>query len=201
MEGIYFYWLFWIGWIVTTFLLEKSRNRLAISIVILLLIIFSNKNIIVDDFVVNSSLIIAIIFGFFLLSNRNLRKVLFYLIISLILTSTFVSFKLFQLYDPLWIMFHPTMQVSIILVILLLILVKEQKIRVAIVFITVPQGEFVYSLFLNNFLSEVKVGQLESLDILATTLFISFIWYGFERSVAVLAEYVKQNTMIRTMKR
>lgn len=201
MEGIYFYWFFWIAWIYTTFLLEKTEKRILISLVILLLIIFSNKHINVNDLLVNTTTLLCLLVGYLLVSRKKTGTLLYYLSVSLILTSSYVTFRLFQLYDPVWVMFHPTMKLALILLILIIILIREQSIRIGLLFLGVAQGEIVYTLFLNKIVPQPVLGQLESLDIIAITAGISFLWFGFEKMVAILDDYVKQRTILSSPKK
>lgn len=201
MEGIYFYWFFWIAWIYTTFLLEKTEKRVLISLLILLLIIFSDKHINVNDLLVNTTTLLCLLVGYLLVSRKKTGTLLYYLSVSLILTSSYVTFRLFQLYDPVWVMFHPTMKLALILLILIIILIREQSIRIGLLFLGVAQGEIVYTLFLNKIVPQPVLGQLESLDIIAITAGISFLWFGFEKMVAILDDYVKQRTILSSPKK
>ncbi|QOY35866.1 YphA family membrane protein [Anaerobacillus isosaccharinicus] len=201
MEGIYFYWFFWIAWIYTTFLLEKTQKRVSISLVLLLFIIFSDKHINVNDLLVNTTTLLCLLVGYLLVSRKKMGTLFYYLSVSLILTSSYVTFRLFQLYDPVWVMFHPTMKLALILLILIIILIREQSIRIGLLFIGVAQGEIVYTLFLNKIVPQPVLGQLESLDIIAITAGISFLWFGFEKMVAILDDYVKQRTILSSSKK
>lgn len=201
MEGIYFYWFFWIAWIYTTFLLEKNRKRVSISLVILLFIIFSDKHMLVNDLLVNITALLCLLTGYLLVSSKKSGRVFYYLSVSIILTSSYVTFRLFQLYDPVWVMFHPTMKLSLILVILTIVLIREQSIRISLLFIAVVQGELVYTMFLNRIVPQSFLGELESLDIIAITAGISFLWFGFEKMVAMLDDYVKQRTVLSSTKK
>jgi hypothetical protein len=201
MEGIYFYWFAWIGWIYITFLMDKTRFRLLTSFVLLFSIILSNKEIPLFSLTVNGAILFYLFASYIIVAQKKWSKILYYLCISLILTSSYVAFRLFQLFDPVWVMFHPTFKLSLILLFLTLILIKEQKLRIALVVITVTQGEIVYTLFLNSLVAQFGIGRLESLDIIAITISLSFLWYGFENFVKWLDTYVKQRTVLGVTKR
>ena len=200
MEGIYFYWFAWIGWVYVTFLMNKTRFRLVISIVILFSIVLSNKEVPLFSLTVNGAILFYLLLSYSIVSQKKWSKILYYLCISLILTSSYVTFKLFQLFDPVWVMFHPTFKLSFILLFLTLILVKEQMVRIAIVVITVTQGEIIYTLFLNSLVTEGGIGRLESLDIIAITVSLTFVWFLFENFVKWLDLFVKQKLSAPTAK-
>ncbi|MCT8138877.1 hypothetical protein H1D32_14840 [Anaerobacillus sp. CMMVII] len=196
MEGVYFYWIFWIGWIYTTFMLDKTKKRIRITIALLLLIIFSNKYINVGAMEVNSGILFCLGYGYYLISHIKKKSILYSLSISLILTTSYVTFRLFQLYDPVWVMFHPTLKLSLILGLMTIFLIREQLIRIGLLFIAIAQGEIFYTVFLNSIVPQPVIGQLESLDIVAFTASICFVWFAFEKFVAMLDEYVKQRTAV-----
>ncbi|MFN7252186.1 MAG: hypothetical protein ACK4M9_15500 [Anaerobacillus sp.] len=202
MEGIYFYWIFWIGWIYCTFMLDKTRKRIAVTVAILFLIIFSTRHVIINDIIVNCSTLLGLLIGYYFISKSHFTTILYYLSISLILTCSYVSFRLFQLYDPVWVMFNPTIKLAAILILLTLVLIREHQIRIALLLITVAQGEIIYSLFLNSIVGNVVViGHLESLDIVAITIAVSYLWLVFEKMVALLDDYVKQRTVLSSQRR
>lgn len=201
MEGIYFYWIVWISWIYSTFILTKTNERLAISVFLLLVIIFSNKQLTLFTLTFNSTILFCLVSGYLIISQRRWSFILYYLCVSFILTSSFVSFRLFQLYDPVWIIFNPTFKLSIILLFLLLMLVRDQRIRVGLLLITIAQGEILFILFLNNIVTEIPVDQFETLDIIAITIGISYLWFGFEKFVKWLETYTRKRTVLMRLNR
>ncbi len=200
MEGIYFYWFIWIAWIYTTFMMDKTRTRLIVALVLLFSIILSNKEIPLFSLTVNATILFYLLASYFIVSQKKWRKIIYYVCVSLILTSSYVTFKLFQIFDPVWVMFHPTFKLSLILLLLTLTLVKEQMLRVALVVITVTQGEIIYTLFLNSLVTDFGIGKLESLDIIAITVGFTYIWYSFENFVKWLDLFVKQKLSTGTVK-
>lgn len=196
MEGIYFYWIIWICWVYSTFLLAKTNKRLAITIILLFLIILSNKHLTLIMLTFNSAILFCLVGGYYIISQRRWNFILYYLSVSLILTSTFVTFRLFQLYDPVWTVFDPTLKLSMILLFLILLLIRDQKIRVGLLLITIAQGEIFYRLFLNRVVTEITFSQFETLDIIAITIGMTYIWFGFENFVKWLETYTKKKSIL-----
>lgn len=192
MEGIYFYWIVWLFWVYSTFLLAKTKKRVAITILLLFLIILSTKHLTLFTLTFNSALLFCLVGGYLIISQRRWNFLLYYLSVSLISTSTFVTFRLFQLYDPVWIIFDATLKLSMILLFLILLLIREQKIRVGLLLITIAQGEIFYRLFLNRVVTEITFSQFETLDVIAITIGMSYIWFGFEIFVKWLETYIKK---------
>lgn len=200
MEGIFFYWLLWIGWIYVTFLMEKTKLRWLLSLTILISIIISNKDIMLFSISINGAILFTLILSYYIISKKIFSKILYYLCTCMILTACFVTFKLFELFDPVWVMFHPTFKLSFILVILVIMLVKEQLLRLATIIIAVGQGEIIYTLFLNSIVTYLGIGSMQSLDIIALTMSFSLIWYSFENFVKWLNSYVKQKIILGASK-
>ncbi|WNF38014.1 hypothetical protein RJD24_06170 [Bacillaceae bacterium IKA-2] len=195
MEGIYFYWICWICWIYTTFLLAKTKQRLVITIFLLFLIILSTKHLTFFTLTLNSAILFCFLSGCLIISQRRWSFILYCLSVSLISTSAFVTFRLFQLYDPVWVIFNPTWKLSMILLFLILLLVRDQKIRVGLLLITVAQGEILYRIFLNRVVTEITFSQFETLDIIAITIGMSYVWFGFENFVKWLETYTIQKSI------
>lgn len=196
MEGIFFYWFAWISWTYTTFIADKTKKRVATALFLLLVMIVSNEQVKLFQIAINCALILFLLMGYYLISKNKWNKLIYYFCVCLILTISFVSFKLFQIYDPVWVMFHPTFKLAIILFLLTLLLIKDQLMRIAILMIAIVQGEIVYTLFINNYVFPSSSNQLEALDIVAISVGFSFLWHGFELFVERLQNYVKQKTII-----
>ncbi|OIJ14826.1 hypothetical protein BKP37_07570 [Anaerobacillus alkalilacustris] len=201
MEGIYFYWFVWIGWIYVTFILNKTKTRFITALLLLLLIIFSKHSITLFNVTLNISIILCLFIGYYLISMRKFSSIFYYLSVSFILTSSFVSFRLFQLYDPVWVMFHPTFKLSLLLLLLTLLLIKDQIMRISILFVTIAQGEIIFSLFLNSYVNLYANNQLESLDVVAISVTLTYFWFLFEQFVKLFEKFVKQKAFISAPKR
>lgn len=198
MEGIFFYWILWTAWVYCTFILEKTEKRTYMTAGLLLFIILAPRHIYIGDFMINSTLFFSVLIGYYLLSKKRKTLLSYYLFVSLITTISFVTFRLFQIYDPVWVMFHPTLKLSVIIALLILMLVREQEIRLSLIFITVAQGELIYTLFLSKIVPQFLIGELKSLDIIAISGMFTFFWFTFEKIVSVLDDFIKQKTVLKT---
>lgn len=191
LEGIFFYWLFWLFWIFTTFFMEKTTKRLYYSIFLLVSILFSTCEITFFSININVTVIIFVVVGYLLLDKKKWFNIFYLIGTGILCTMVYVSFRLFQLYDPVWVMKHPTVKLAIILFVLTAFLVKKFKNRLAIIFIITFQSEFVYSLYIKERLGGIKVGSLEVFDLVAITVFFNFVWYCFEQLILWLDKLVK----------
>lgn len=199
MEGTFFYWIAWFFWIITTFFMNKSKERLLYTVIILLLIIFSNKVIVVADiFKINASLGITLlscyVFLALFLEKINYKKIAYLLVCTLTITTAYVSFHLFELFDPIWVVFNRTIMLVFCLVYLTILLVKERKQRILCLMIGACQGELLYAFILKNFPFDYEIGALSFFDVMAISVFTLFIWSALEHSVNYFDTYFEKTT-------
>lgn len=198
MDGTFFYWIAWFFWIITTFFMKKSRNRIVYTVIVLLLIIFSNKVIEIDVFKINVSLLITLLSCYILLAlftgKNNYKKVVYLLVSTLTITTAYVSFHLFELFDPIWVVFNRTIMLVFCLVYLTLLLIKDRKKRVLCMMIGTCQGELLYAFILKNFPFEYEIGDLAFFDVMAISVFTLFIWSALETTIHYFDTYFQKTT-------
>jgi hypothetical protein len=198
MDGTYFYWIAWFFWILTTFFMKKSKERYLFTVIILLLIIFSNKVIVLDIFRINASLGITLLSCYVFLAlfteKNNYKKVVYLLVCTLTITTAYVSFHLFELFDPIWVVFNRTIMLVFCLVYLTLLLIKDRKKRVLCMMIGACQGELLYAFILKNFPFEYEIGALSFLDVMALSVFTIFIWSALEYTIKYFDTYFEKTT-------
>ncbi|MCD8501110.1 MAG: hypothetical protein LRY71_04785 [Bacillaceae bacterium] len=137
--------------------------------------------------------------GYLLLEKKKWSNIVYFIGTGLLCTLVYVSFRLFQLYDPVWVMKHPTVKLAIILFLLTTFLVKSYKNRMALIFIVTSQSEIIYSLYIKDRLGSITIDSLEAFDVVAITIFFSIAWYGFEQLVVWLEKLVKDKYVTNTI--
>lgn len=180
LEGIYFYWFAWIGWVILTFFSKKTSKRTFFAFVILLMLTFSTRIISVGVIEFNVTFFIGLFTSYVILSKVSFIRQLYFTLASLTITIAYVSFHLFELFDPVWLVFERQWMLGIIMAYLTLMLVKEPLLRMAVVFSGIGQGDILYTIILGNFSFPHTIGSLQMLDGLAITLMLLFLWYLFE---------------------
>src|SRR5690606_24938754 len=99
-------WIAWGGWIWTTFVMSKdNRLRFCLSIWLLTIIIVSPYHFTIHGFEVHFSAIVLMLF--FIVSTYKFRYMVFgsVCLSAFIIMIGYVSFLLFELYDPIWVIF------------------------------------------------------------------------------------------------
>ncbi|MGO4888136.1 hypothetical protein ACJ2A9_10285 [Anaerobacillus sp. MEB173] len=192
MDGIYFYWIGWGAWVIATFFMAKTKSRMYTAIVILVTIALSITELRIFGYEVSAAFVFSVIIGYFLLSKLAFLKLLYYFITCIILAFAYVSFSLFALYDPVWVIFDYSLMLATTLVVLTLFLVKDQYLRVVSLTVGAIQGEVVYSVVLHSIYYQKPIGTLAFFDMLAIAIIFTYLWYSFELFVEYTDSYFKK---------
>ncbi|WP_458412677.1 hypothetical protein ACNQFZ_17965 [Schinkia sp. CFF1] len=181
MEGIYFYWFSWLGWVFTTFLMNKSKQRTILSFVLLLVIAVSDHVLRGGGYTFRASFLLLLLFSFVLLSKSKGLHLGYHLICSLIISIGYTCFQLFELFDPVWLIFDRKWMLSFVILYLILMLAKDFYYRASVAISGVCNGELLYSFILKKFSFKVEIGGFLFLDALAVIIFSIAAWSLFEK--------------------
>jgi hypothetical protein len=180
MEGIWFYWFAWMGWVVITFFLKKGHIRTYSSYFTLLLIITANLTMTFLGNTMSLGFLLMFVVAYMSASRLANKRLLFIFICTVILSLSFVSFYLFRLFDPVWVIFHPSFMLALILTYLTIILVKDLKERLVLFLLGVCHGDFLQYFVMKYFAFPHVVGSLAFFDITAIGLLFISVWGGLE---------------------
>ncbi len=176
MEGIFFYWIMWLAWIITTFLMNKGKNRLKLTIFLLVTILLSKWNLVALTHSINMSLLMFLVLGYYLaVKNHKLKLVSFYLT-SLTLTFAYTGIMLFRIYDPVWFIIDFRLMISVLVSLLAIYLGENKTQRFSIFLISICQGEFLYWIVLSRFYNQLTIGTEAFLDMLSIGCAVIFLW-------------------------
>lgn len=190
MEGIIFYFVSWTFWIIYTFFISKNnRYRMVLSASILLLIIFSHQTI----SIVSSSISIGAIFILLTMYGAcvklALRSLSYMLICNLIIIMAYVSFHLFAFFDPVWVVFPQKWMCAVMLVFLTVLLQKEMKKRIILLFLGLINGDAVYAFILGKYPFPYVIGDFALLDVLALSAGLLACWQVIIKLTAYIEEH------------
>ncbi|MFD1738569.1 hypothetical protein ACFSCX_18765 [Bacillus salitolerans] len=188
MEGIWFYWIGWIGWVITTFIVGKGKVRTQVAILILVLLSFAHMKISILSHEISIGFLILLFVSYMMSAKLNNITLLYISICTIILGLAYVTFYLFSLFDPVWIVFNPTFMVSFILTYLVLLLTKQSLKRYIIFIIGICHGEVLYRVILSKIQFTQTIGTLLFFDIVAIGIFMISLWNGLE----LLSTYFNQ---------
>ncbi|WML25770.1 hypothetical protein [Neobacillus sp. OS1-33] len=190
MEGEIFYWTCWAFWIYLTFLLEKQNPyRIKLAASVLIVLILSNIQIKVSVFEIQASGLFILGISYLFISQEKRTAIIYYFICAVIISITYVTFHLFEIFDPIWIIFKKEWMMGIVLWYLAILLQKTLKGRLLILFAGAMQGEILYALILNKFQFPYLIGAYASLDVCSLTALLLVGWSALENVGTVMQSY------------
>ncbi|WP_338451782.1 hypothetical protein R4Z09_07905 [Niallia oryzisoli] len=181
MDGFLFYWLFWFGWIITTFFYPKTHPiRLLLSAWILTAIALSTTSITLWGFEINGTGIFIAVSVYISAAQLTAKKLIYFMLSSFIVMLTSVCFLLFELFDPIWILIKRDWLLAILVSCIALLLYSDKKQRILVMLLGMIQGEILYSFILTRYSFSYPVASLYALDPLALAAAILVCWNTLE---------------------
>ncbi|EIJ78696.1 hypothetical protein PB1_14099 [Bacillus methanolicus PB1] len=190
MDGAFFYWFCWLIWVAATFLLDnKNKYRYTVSKRLLVIIILSPIHFSVFHFQVYA----AVVFIFFsiMMDISRLRNgtILYFFISSFIIMLAYVSFLMFELYDPVWVIINRDWLLAFILIYLTIVLQSDVRMRMYTMLAGIVQGELLYAFVLRQNGLIYPIGSLEFLDLATLAVAILLLWSGLKFTAAYFNTY------------
>ncbi|WP_071395604.1 YphA family membrane protein [Bacillus tuaregi] len=185
MDGLMFYWLFWFGWIITTFFYPRIHpDRLLLSVWILVAITLSTASTVLFDFSISGTGVFILLSIYIWASRLPAKKLLYFMLSSFIIMLTTVCFLLFELFDPIWILIKRDWLLAILTACVAVLLHSDKKQRLLLLLLGMIQGEILYSFILKKYSFSFQVADLYSLDALALAAVLTVGWNTIEMVVS-----------------
>ncbi|MBY0122576.1 hypothetical protein [Bacillus sp. S/N-304-OC-R1] len=193
MEGLTFYWITWIYWVISTFFMKKgSLSRFYLSLWILMLIIISPYSFSLYDFEISFASIMLLVTLFLMVSTIKSLKAAYVLLSSFIIMLAYVCFHLFELFDPVLLIFPRNWMLAILLISLTFILQANKLYRFIILILGSIQGEFLYAYILNKYSFPFLIGSYAYLDAIALSTALAAAWTSFEYLTSFYEKHLNQ---------
>jgi hypothetical protein len=188
MEGLYFYWLAWLAWIWATFFMDKKNPaRIKITVWLLAAIVTAPYEIHLFNVNVHLSAFSIAMFLFIETRKKKTGSFLYLYLSSFIIMLAYTSFLLFELYDPVWVLFDRKIMIAAIGFYLALLLQKNKYNRGLALISGFLQGEILYSMILWQFNFPYSISSLAFLDILIISLAMLITWSAIETAIAIMS--------------
>ncbi|MBU8907227.1 hypothetical protein KH400_11470 [Desertibacillus haloalkaliphilus] len=100
---------------------------------------------------------------------------------------------LFEIYDPVFVLFHRSWMQAIIMACIILILVSQPLLRFYTLAVGFIQGEVVVALFFKRVWTDYPIGGLGFLDVLAIACMLLFTWHLLEVVLTKCNDYLKEH--------
>ncbi|MBN8200296.1 YphA family membrane protein [Bacillus sp. NTK034] len=184
MEGLIFYWISWMVWIMATFFLDRNNKyRFLLSAWILIFIMLSPWTFKIFNVETGIGGLFLIVSLYIFAGRLKKLSKLYFFFCTFILMMAYVIFHLFELFDPVWVMFSRNWMLSILLVYMAVLLQKNRMLRLPLILLGGIQGEVLYALILKQFSFPYTIGSLAFLDIMAISVSISAVWITVQWAV------------------
>jgi len=181
MDGLLFYWLFWCGWIITTFFYPKTHpDRLLFSVWILTAIILSTASITILGYEINGTGLFIVLSIYIWAAHLPTKKLLYFFVSSFILMLTSVCFLLFELFDPIWIVIKREWLLAILVACVAILLHSDKHQRILAVLLGMVQSDILYSFILKGYSFSYPIAELYALDALALAAALLVGWNTLE---------------------
>lgn len=192
LEGLTFYWISWVFWIIATFFMKKGKARLCISIWLLLIIIFSPYSLSLYYFEISYVSILLLSSLFVMISTIKSFKAAYVLVSSFIVMIAYVCFLLYELIDPVWLFIPRNWMLAMLLFSLALLLHAQILSRLMIILLGSIQGELLYAYILNKYSFPYLIGSYAYLDAIALSAGLLAGWAGFEFLTTFYEKHINQ---------
>lgn len=192
MEGFIFFWLFWIFWICSTFFMSKKELRLKISIGILVAISLSMNSITIFQVEISLTNLFLLILSYFIMAKLKGKTRNYLFITSFIIMLAYTTFHLYELFDPVWVIFNRYMMLSLLLAYLTILLQSDLHLRVITLLCGAIHGDILYSLILRKFSLTYSSGSFAFLDVIAISIALLLMISGFKRVSVYFEHHIKQ---------
>lgn len=145
------------------------------------MVIVSDHTYHITEYAIHAPFVLLFFFSLVFMAMTKGLLLYYYLICSLIISIGYVCFHLFELFDPIWLIFDRKWMLSFVILYLILMLVKDPYHRLAVAMIGVVNGELLYSMILIKFFREIQIGNFVFLDAFAFIIFFVLIWNLLEK--------------------
>jgi hypothetical protein len=191
MEGSMFYWIAWTLWVYLTFILKRDHaNRLLLSASALIVIILADFQITIIGLKFHAGGLFLLIISYVSLYKMKRRFILYYFVSSMIVTIAYAAFRLFEIYDPAWLIFNEKLMIGVFIAYLAAILEKTLRGRFIIMISGTMQGEILFAYILKKYHFSFPIGSFEYLDVFSLTMVLLAGWSCIEAASVFFEKYV-----------
>ncbi|WP_079509569.1 YphA family membrane protein [Mesobacillus jeotgali] len=189
MEGLYFYWLAWIGWIWLTFIMDKNDPNRSRWAVCLLAVIFAAPYTV--DLLFFECHLSVFAIAFFIFSETRKKRTgsfLYLFLTSFIVMLAYTSFLMFELFDPVWVLFDRKIMLGAAGFYLAILLHKDYHNRMLSLITGFLQGDILFSVVLSQFNFPYAVASMTFMDITFISMGMLIAWSAVESIIAVMSK-------------
>ncbi len=181
MEGLLFYWITWIAWVVVMFFFSKTQVlRFPLLVHLLAVMGIAGYILHIGRYSIGFAGIYLLFVVLIYHRRLSLYQFAYFMLSCLIIALGYASFQLFALLDPLWVFVNPTWLAALLLHFLTLFLYKSWKQRISSILVGMILGDGIYMItMVHNSLPYTAVSYI-LLDMMTISVSASLFWSGLE---------------------
>lgn len=169
---------------------HKMQERLSIGL--LVCIALSMQKMVIFNIEISVVSLLLLFTAYYFVAKEQGKLQIYLLITSLILLLAYVTFLLFALYDPVWVIFPKNLMAATVLAYLTIILHEPFHLRIIALTIGMVQGDILYSMIVGKLLSKVTIGTFEFFDMFSLTIAFVCIVSGLKKVAFIFENHLQQ---------
>ncbi|EIT86575.1 hypothetical protein A374_03354 [Fictibacillus macauensis ZFHKF-1] len=181
MDGVLFYWISWAGFIYTTFLMKKQRNRTFFACLLLGVIIAEEWQLQLSFFSVHVSYIVLFLSSFYFLPRTSFWRMLYFVFTTCAIACAYAGLSLLAMYDPVWLQYGLKWGIPLFVVVLSLLFTNDAAVRVYSVLSGMLVGELLFQVTIAKLTHFIELGLLSYWDQGALAILALFSWQEASR--------------------
>ncbi|KMY50619.1 YphA family membrane protein [Peribacillus loiseleuriae] len=181
MEGLLFYWIAWITWVIVMFFFSKAQvYRFPLLVHLLAVMGIAGYIIHIGRYSFGFAGIYLLFVVLIYHRRLSLYQFAYFMLSCSIIALSYASFQLFTLLDPLWVFVNPTWLAALVLHFLTLFLYKGWKQRISSILVGMILGDGIYMItMVHNSLPYTAISYI-LLDMMTISVSASLFWSGLE---------------------
>lgn len=181
----------WFLWVLTTFIFEKTKRRIAVSVFILTNIILSIHDIALY-FSLNAAYLMFFVCGCVYAGYLGMYRFR-YIMVYLTLVAAYAFVYLFALYDPVWFIIKPEWAAVILIVLLTASVERNFEKQLVLFVLGMCQGELVYSFVIQKLAGAMAVGGFQWLNACSAGMILLFGISKYEHLASQIGQKSKRS--------
>ncbi|RFU69084.1 hypothetical protein [Bacillus sp. V59.32b] len=181
MDGLFFYWILWMAWVIVMFFIAKTfQGRYWLLFHLLAVMFLAAYELQVYRYVIHVSSIYLLLVCCLYLRNLSLWRIIEFTVSSFIISLGYACFQLYAMLDPVWLIFKADWMFGVLINYLALLIIHEWKLRFGALLVGMLIGETIFSgLLLVNSIP-YKAGSYSWLDSAVLVLLMNLLWVSLE---------------------
>lgn len=170
-DGLIFYWICWILWIIITFIMKKESKRTILACWLLAALLCSDIHVTTGNFHISLTFLILLA-GATVLQIR-INHYIYQIFATFTLMTGYMAMLLWEKFAPVWLFLPRFVLIPLLCFIILHLMLKNAENKVAAVLFALCAGEILITLILAGYGLQKEIGEMAFFDTLLVTVAIT----------------------------